>query len=130
FFPTHSAVAGTLGAFATFAVGFIARPVGGIIAGHLGDRIGRKAILVASLILMGAASTAIGLLPTYESIGVLAVLGLVMLRLLQAWPAGRSGAAPPCSRWSTLLVGCAASSAASPRSVPPPGCCWRPVRSR
>lgn len=88
FFPTHSAVAGTLGAFATFAVGFIARPVGGIIAGHLGDRIGRKAILVASLILMGAASTAIGLLPTYESIGVLAVLGLVMLRLLQGLACG------------------------------------------
>jgi MFS family permease len=88
FFPTHSAVAGTLGAFATFAVGFIARPVGGIVAGHLGDRIGRKAILVASLITMGAASTAIGLLPTYESIGVLAVLGLVLLRLLQGLACG------------------------------------------
>ena len=88
FFPAHSAVAGTLGAFATFAVGFIARPVGGIVAGHLGDRIGRKAILVASLITMGAASTAIGLLPTYESIGVLAVFGLVLLRLLQGLACG------------------------------------------
>ncbi|APX34635.1 MFS transporter [Brachybacterium sp. P6-10-X1] len=88
FFPSHSAVAGTLGAFATFAVGFIARPVGGIVAGHLGDRVGRKAILVASLITMGAASTAIGLLPTYESIGVLAVFGLVLLRLLQGLACG------------------------------------------
>lgn len=88
FFPAGAPVAGTLGAFATFAVGFIARPAGGIIAGHLGDRIGRKAILVASLIIMGAASTGIGLLPTYESIGLFAVVGLVLLRLLQGLACG------------------------------------------
>ncbi|SEB64913.1 Sugar phosphate permease [Paramicrobacterium humi] len=88
FFPAGSDVAGTLGAFATFAVGFLARPAGGIIAGHLGDRIGRKSLLVVSLITMGAASTAIGLLPNYATIGVFAVIGLVLLRLLQGLACG------------------------------------------
>lgn len=88
FFPADSAVAGTLAAFATFAVGFIARPAGGIIAGHLGDRIGRKALLAVSLLVMGLASTAIGLLPNYQSIGPLAIVGLVVLRLLQGLACG------------------------------------------
>lgn len=88
FFPSESAVAGTLGAFATFAVGFIARPVGGILAGRLGDRIGRKALLVASLITMGVASTAIGVLPNYDTIGPVAVVALVLLRLLQGLACG------------------------------------------
>jgi len=88
FFPSGSAVAGTLGAFATFAVGFLARPLGGIVAGHLGDRIGRKALLVASLITMGIASTSIGLLPNYDSIGLTAVFALVLLRLLQGLACG------------------------------------------
>ncbi len=88
FFPASSPVAGTLGAFATFAVGFVARPLGGLIAGHLGDRIGRKSLLVASLLIMGVASTLIGLLPTYASIGAAAVVGLVILRLLQGLACG------------------------------------------
>jgi MFS family permease len=88
FFPAESPVAGTLAAFATFAVGFIARPAGGLIAGHLGDRIGRKSLLVFSLILMGVASTAIGLLPNYAAIGPLAIIGLVVLRLLQGLACG------------------------------------------
>lgn len=88
FFPSSSPLAGVLASFATFAVGFFARPVGGIVAGHLGDRIGRKALLVASLVTMGVASTGIGLLPNYESIGALAVVGLVLLRLLQGLSAG------------------------------------------
>lgn len=88
FFPSESAVAGTLGAFATFAVGFLARPVGGILAGHLGDRIGRKALLVASLITMGVSSTLIGLLPNYDTIGLTAVFALVLLRLLQGLACG------------------------------------------
>jgi MFS family permease len=88
FFPAESPVAGTLAAFATFAVGFIARPAGGLIAGPLGDRIGRKSLLVFSLILMGVASTAIGLLPNYAAIGPLAIIGLVVLRLLQGLACG------------------------------------------
>lgn len=88
FFPSYSPVAGTLAAFATFAVGFIARPLGGIIAGHLGDRIGRKSVLIASLVTMGIASTLIGLLPNYAQIGWFAVVGLVILRLLQGLGTG------------------------------------------
>ncbi|WP_024795654.1 MFS transporter [Tomitella biformata] len=83
FFPGQSSVAGTLAAFATFAVGFIARPIGGMVMGHYGDRIGRKSMLVLSLSIMGAATVGIGLLPTYASIGVAAPIILVMLRFIQ-----------------------------------------------
>jgi metabolite-proton symporter len=88
FFPEISPLAGTMAAFATFAIGFIARPLGGILAGHLGDRIGRKKVMVITLTLMGAATMLIGLLPTYEQIGVAAPVLLVMLRLLQGLSAG------------------------------------------
>lgn len=83
FFPGQSSVAGTLAAFATLGVGFAARPIGGIIGGHLGDKVGRKPVLVASLIVMGLATFAIGLLPTYESVGVLAPILLVTVRIIQ-----------------------------------------------
>ena len=88
FFPDASPVVGILASFATYAVGFVARPLGGVISGHLGDRIGRKSLLVWSLLLMGASSFFIGLLPTYSTIGILAVVGLVALRLLQGLSAG------------------------------------------
>ncbi|GAA4666756.1 MULTISPECIES: MFS transporter [Amycolatopsis] len=88
FFPAFSSLAGTLAAFATFAVGFVARPVGGILAGHLGDRIGRKRVLLATLITMGASTTLIGLLPTYDTIGPAAPVLLVLLRLVQGISAG------------------------------------------
>ncbi|WP_431909352.1 MFS transporter [Amycolatopsis thermoflava] len=83
FFPNASPVIGTLSAFATLGVGFVARPIGGIIGGHLGDKIGRKPVLVASLIVMGLATFAIGLLPTYETAGVLAPALLVTVRIIQ-----------------------------------------------
>src|SRR5215470_7977146 len=70
FFPQVSALAGTLAAFATFAIGFVARPLGGIVMGHFGDRIGRKAALVWCLVLMGFSTFAIGLLPSYARLGV------------------------------------------------------------
>lgn len=88
FFPMATELGGIVASFATLAVGVIARPLGGIVAGHLGDRIGRKALLVASLLLMGVASTLIGLLPTFEAIGWWAVVGLVVLRILQGLSAG------------------------------------------
>src|ERR687885_1933850 len=72
FFPEFSSTAGTLAAFSTYAVGFAARPLGGVIFGHYGDRIGRKSMLVISLLIMGLATAAIGLMPTYASIGVAA----------------------------------------------------------
>jgi metabolite-proton symporter len=83
FFPEFSATVGTLLAFGTFAVSFFARPLGAVIFGHFGDRVGRKAMLVASLLLMGLATFFIGLLPTAATIGVAAPLLLVFLRFLQ-----------------------------------------------
>ena len=76
FFPRVSALAGTLAAFATFAIGFVARPLGGIVMGHFGDRVGRKAALVWCLVLMGVSTFAIGLLPNYARLGVWAPAGL------------------------------------------------------
>lgn len=83
FFPKYSAVAGTLAAFATLAVGFVARPLGGILFGHFGDRIGRKTMLITTLTLMGGSTFAIGLLPTYETIGIWAAVLLTICRFLQ-----------------------------------------------
>jgi MFS family permease len=83
FFPESSDQAGTLAAFATYAVGFAARPVGAAIFGHFGDRIGRKATLVATLLLMGISSAIIGVLPTYGDIGLWAAALLVFFRVLQ-----------------------------------------------
>ncbi|GAA5146517.1 MFS transporter [Pseudonocardia eucalypti] len=83
FFPAYSDTAGTLAALATFAVGFIARPLGAILFGHFGDRIGRKQMLIASLLVMGLSTVAIGLVPPYASIGVAAPLLLVLLRFGQ-----------------------------------------------
>ncbi|WP_240497466.1 MFS transporter, partial [Streptomyces hirsutus] len=73
----------TLSAFGTFAVGFLLRPLGGIVFGHIGDRVGRKNTLVITLLMMGIASFAIGLLPTYAQVGVLAPILLIILRLIQ-----------------------------------------------
>ncbi|MFH8411715.1 MFS transporter [Streptomyces collinus] len=83
FFPTFSPVAGTLAAFATFGVGFVARPLGSVLFGHIGDRRGRRPVLVASLLLTGASTVAVGCVPTYDSIGVAAPLLLLVLRFLQ-----------------------------------------------
>ncbi len=83
FFPGFSPVAATLAAFATFAIGFLARPVGGIMMGHFGDRVGRKSMLITSLLMMGVATFCIGLLPNYASIGVWAPILLVVLRFVQ-----------------------------------------------
>lgn len=83
FFPEFSAAAGTIAAFATFAVAFVARPLGSLLFGHFGDRIGRKAMLIFSLLLMGVATVAIGLLPGYAAIGVAAPILLTVLRFLQ-----------------------------------------------
>jgi MFS family permease len=88
FFPSFDPAAGTLLSFSTFALAFIVRPIGGLIFGHFGDRIGRKALLVSTVLLMGTATTLIGLLPTYASIGVAAPLLLVFLRVLQGISVG------------------------------------------
>ncbi len=88
FFPGFDPVAGTLLAFSTFAIGFVARPIGGIVFGHYGDRIGRKSMLVLTLLLMGTATLLIGLLPTYATIGIAAPILLVALRFVQGFALG------------------------------------------
>jgi MFS family permease len=88
FFPGFSPLAGTLAAFSTFALGFVARPLGSIVCGHYGDKIGRKAMLVLCLLIAGAATFLIGLLPTYETIGVWAPILLVILRFAQGFSFG------------------------------------------
>ena len=88
FFPEYDPLVGTLLAFATYAVGFVARPLGGIVFGHYGDRIGRKKLLMWSLILMGVATVLIGLLPSYATIGIWAPILLVVLRLVQGFAVG------------------------------------------
>jgi len=105
FFPEVSPTIGLLASFATYSVGFFARPVGGLILGALGDRIGRKAILVFTIVAMGLSTFAIGLLPTHAQIGIWAPLLLLLLRITQGFGAGAELASA-----STLLV----------ESAPPP----------
>ncbi len=88
FFPTFDPLVGTIAAFATFAVGFIARPIGGVVFGHYGDRIGRKNMLYVTLLIMGLATAVIGLLPTYAAIGVWSPVLLVAMRLAQGFGLG------------------------------------------
>jgi metabolite-proton symporter len=83
FFPKFDPLTGTLAAFTTFAAGFVTRPLGGVVFGHLGDRLGRKPMLVVTMMIMGLSTFAMGLLPTYDSIGVAAPLLLVLLRMFQ-----------------------------------------------
>ena len=83
FFPTFDPLASTLAALGTYAVGFLARPLGGALFGHFGDRLGRKSMLVLTLFIMGLSTFCIGLLPTYETIGVFAPILLMILRIVQ-----------------------------------------------
>ncbi|GAB3680448.1 MFS transporter [Salinisphaera aquimarina] len=88
FFPQFSDLAGTIAAFGAFAAGFIARPIGGLVFGHFGDRVGRKSMLIYSLVGMGVATTAIGFLPTYAQAGLIAPTLLVLCRLIQGFAVG------------------------------------------
>src|SRR5438046_3873232 len=88
FFPKSDPVVGTLLAFLTFGVGFVVRPLGGIVFGIMGDRFGRKPVLVATLLMIGLGTTAIGLLPTYAQIGYWAPVLLVLMRVIQCLGAG------------------------------------------
>jgi MFS transporter, MHS family, shikimate and dehydroshikimate transport protein len=88
FFPTFDPMVGTLLAFTTYALGFVARPLGGLVFGHYGDRIGRKTMLYLTLLIMGTATAIIGILPTYEKLGVWAALLLIACRLVQGFGLG------------------------------------------
>ena len=88
FFPKFDQQTATLAVFATFAVGFLARPLGGLVFGHFGDRSGRRSVLLCTLVLMGLATTLIGILPTYASAGGIAAVALVVLRFMQGFAVG------------------------------------------
>ena len=88
FFPDQSSLVGTLLSFATFAVGFLVRPIGGFVFGHVGDRIGRKRTLALTMFLMGGATAMMGLLPTAAQIGILAPILLLLLRMVQGFALG------------------------------------------
>ena len=95
FFPNASSVVGTLLAFATFAVGFVMRPIGGLVFGHIGDRVGRKRSLALTMLIMGGATAFIGVLPTAAQIGAWAPILLLVLRMLQGLALGGEwGSAP------------------------------------
>jgi MFS family permease len=95
FFPSLSPLAGTIAGFGVFAVGFAARPLGGVVFAHFGDRIGRKPIMVTTLVMMGASTTAIGLIPTFDRVGMIAPILLTGLRFLQGFSLGGESAAGP-----------------------------------
>ena len=88
FFPNYDPLVGILASYATFAVGYLVRPFGGVLFGHFGDKYGRKPVLIATLLLMGFVTAAIGVLPTYGAIGIAAPIMLLLLRLLQGLGAG------------------------------------------
>jgi MFS family permease len=88
FFPKFDSLTATLAVFATFAVGFLARPLGGLVFGHFGDRTGRRSVLLCTLLLMGLATMLIGVLPTYASAGAMATAALVVLRFIQGFALG------------------------------------------
>ncbi|MFE5703451.1 MFS transporter [Rhodococcus koreensis] len=92
FFSSASPALATLAAFSTFAVGFIVRPIGGVVFGVLGDKLGRKSVLTITFLLMGGSSVLIGLVPSYNSIGIAAPILLVVLRIFQGMGAGAEGA--------------------------------------
>jgi len=88
FFPSSDPLISTLAAFATYAVGFLARPLGGIVFGHIGDKVGRKKALVITILIVGLGTFCIGLLPTYEKIGIWAPVLLIFIRVLQGFGVG------------------------------------------
>ena len=98
FFPTVDPLTGTLASLATYAVGFVARPVGGALFGYFGDRIGRKSMLMLTMMIMGLGTFLVGLLPTYNQIGIAAPILLVVLRFVQGLAVGGEWAG------ATLLV--------------------------
>ena len=129
FFPSFDPAVGTLLAFATAAVGFVARPLGGIVFGHFGDRSGRKTVLVITLLIMGGATFLIGLLPTYATIGIWAPILLVRCASCRASAWAASGAGPCSCRSSTARPTSAGSTRAGRRSASPWATCSPPACS-
>lgn len=104
FFPSSDPYAGTMLALSTFFVGFVARPIGALVFGHLGDRVGRKSTLIATLVLMGAGTALVGITPTYETAGIWGAVMLVILRVVQGVGVGGEwgGAVLMSTEWRTF----------------------------
>ena len=129
YFPGSDPLVGTLQAFAIYAVGFVARPVGAAIFGHYGDRIGRKATLIATLLLTGLSTFAVGFVPGYAQIGIWGAVILTLLRLIQGIGVGGEWAARCCCRWNGRgPVRIAASSPHGRNGAARPDCSWRTWR--
>ena len=129
FFPKSAPLVGTLEAFGIYFVGFVARPIGAAIFGHYGDRIGRKTALIATLLLTGLSTFAVGLVPTYNQIGIWAAVILVVLRLIQGIGVGGEwgGSVLLAMEWAEP-TNIAASSPLCRNSVARPGCSWPTLR--
>ena len=104
FFPEFDPLSGTILALSTFAVGYIARPIGGVLFGNFGERFGRRFVLVTTLVVMGATTAMIGLLPTYNSAGILAPILLVLLRFIQGAALGGNGQERFCFVLNTARI--------------------------
>jgi MHS family proline/betaine transporter-like MFS transporter len=98
FFPHEDALAQLLSAFGVFAIGYLMRPIGGVIVGHIGDRFGRRAALTFSVTAMAIPTFLIGLLPGYQTIGLLAPIGLTLLRVVQGFRSAANIRTPSCNR--------------------------------
>ena len=121
YFPAIDPITGTLAAFGTYAVGFVARPLGGIVFGHFGDRVGRKSMLMISLMLMGVPTVLIGLTPSYESIGYWGAVALVFCRFLQGLAVGGEwGGADGGGARAGRQGGCSAACRSRRRARPDP----------
>lgn len=125
FFPGADPVTGTLAAFATLGVGFAARPLGGVLGGHLGDKLGRKPVLVASLIAMGLATFAIGLLPTYSQVGLIAPVLLVLVRVVQGLAFGAEWGGAILMSYEHAPWKSKGKFTGIVQAGFPSGCCWR-----
>jgi MFS family permease len=111
FFDRSDPAAASMAAFATFAIGFVARPIGGMLFGYFGDRFGRKKMLYVTFVLMGVCTCAIGLIPSYAVIGFWAPLLLVTIRIVQAWERAPNWRAPLSPRTNTRRTRSAAARA-------------------
>lgn len=120
FFPGNDEFVGLLLSFSAFAVGYLARPIGGVIFGRLGDKIGRKHVLVVTLMLIGVATVLIGLLPDYSVIGVAAPPSWCSCAWPRASASAANGAVPSCSPANSVMRTSAASGPPRPRSARPP----------
>jgi hypothetical protein len=126
FFPADDRIASLIGAYGLFAAGFAMRPIGGLVLGHLGDRLGRRFVLVYSIVLMGCATAAIAFLPRYETIGVGAPLLLLLLRLVQGFSVGGEFTSSASYLVETAPQHRRGFAGTLPISVRPRACCWRP----